>query len=333
MKTLIKKLVETNSPSGYEDKIRNVIVDEIQPYADDFRIDAMGNLIVRKGIKQPNGMSIMVAAHMDEIGIIVTHVDENGFLRFTGVGGVFPTHCIASRVEFLTGQIGVIYHDATESREKLAPINKMYIDIGATSKETCPVKVGDMAVFQRPFVDMGERLVSKAMDDRIGVAIQIETLKQLKNSPHEIFFVFSVQEEVGTRGATTAAYGIDPELGIAVDITMSGDMPKCARMAMKLGGGPAIKVKDSGMISDPRVVQSLIRCAESAKIPYQLEVLEGGSTDARAMQVVRSGIPVSCISIATRYVHSPSEMLDYNDVQNAVKLLVNYLSNPIQLSV
>ena len=333
MKNLIKKLVETTSPSGYEDKIRNVIVDEIKPYADDFRIDAMGNLIVRKGTKQPEGMSIMLAAHMDEIGIIVTHIDENGFLRFTSVGGVFPTHCIASRVEFLSGEIGVIYHDAMESREKLPPINKMYIDIGATSKETCPVKVGDMAVFQRPFVDLGDRLVSKAMDDRIGVAIQIEVLKQLKNTPHEIFFVFSVQEEVGTRGATTAAYGIDPELGIAVDITSSGDMPKCARMAMKLGSGPAIKVKDSGMISDPRVVKSLVRTAEGANIPYQLEVLEAGSTDARAMQVVRSGIPVSCISIATRYVHSPSEMIDYNDALNAVKLLVNYLTNPIQLSI
>jgi tetrahedral aminopeptidase len=333
MKNLIKKMVEITGPSGYEDGIRNAIIEEIKPYADDIKIDALGNLIVRKGSKQPDGMTIMLAAHMDEIGIIITHIDENGFLRFAPIGGVFLLHCIASRVEFMDGTIGVIYNEDLESRDKVPPMNKMYIDIGSTSKETCPIKVGDVAIFQRQFQDMGDRLVSKAMDDRIGCVIQIEALKQIKKTPHEINFVFSVQEEVGTRGATTAAYTINPELGLSLDVTGTGDTPKDRRMDVRLGDGPAIKVKDSGMISDPRVVRSLVKTAEAATIPYQLEVLERGSTDARAMQIVRSGVPVSCISIPARYIHSPSEMVDYNDVQNAIKLLVAYLSKPIQLSL
>ncbi|MBI9049394.1 MAG: M42 family metallopeptidase [Anaerolineaceae bacterium] len=333
MKQLIKKLVEATGPSGYEDNIRNMIVDEIKTVADDFKIDALGNLIVRKGQKSADGMRIMLAAHMDEIGIIVTHIDENGFLRFAGIGGVFPFHCIGSRVEFLNGQVGVIYQEDLGSREKVAPLQKMYIDIGASSKEECSVKIGDVAVFQRPFTDLGNRLVSKAMDDRIGVAIEIEVLKQLKDSPHEIYFVFTTQEEVGTRGATTAAFGIDPDLGIAIDIAPTGDVPKDRRSALKLAAGPGIKVKDTGMISDPRVVRSLVNTAEAANIPYQMEILLMGSTDARAIQIAKSGVPVSCLSIPTRYAHSPSEMVDYNDVQNTVKLLTAYLCKPINLSL
>ena len=333
MKNLVKKLVEATGPSGYEDSVRNLIIEEIKPYADDFKIDPMGNLIVRKGKKQADGLTVMLAAHMDEIGVIVTHVDENGFLRFAPIGGVFLLHCIGSRVSFLDGTTGVIYHEDMGARDKVPPMNKMYIDIGATSKDTCPVKVGDVAIFQRQFEDLGDRLVSKAMDDRIGCVVQIEVLKQIKNSPHELYFVFSVQEEVGTRGATTAAYAVDPELGLSVDIAPTGDTPKDHRSGLKLGEGPAIKVKDVGMISDPRVVRSLVKTAQEASLPYQMEVLEVGSTDARAIQLARSGVPVSCISIPTRYAHSPSEMVDYNDVQNAIKLLVNYLNKPVQLSL
>ena len=141
MKNLIKSLVEATGPSGYEDAVRNLIIEEIKPYADDFKVDAMGNLIVRKGTKQADGLTIMLAAHMDEIGVIVTHIDENGFLRFAPIGGVFLLHCIGSRVNFLNGTSGVIYHETMEARDKVPPMNKMYIDVGAASKETCPVKV------------------------------------------------------------------------------------------------------------------------------------------------------------------------------------------------
>lgn len=331
MKSLIQKLVETVGPSGYEKGVRDLVRAEIADYVDEIKVDAMGNLIARKGKKEANGMRIMLAAHIDEIGVIATYVDENGFVRFTSIGGVHPAYCIGGRVTFLNGTKGVINGDRLETPGTMHKLDQLYIDVGATSPADCPVKVGDMAAFERPFVDLGNRLVSKAMDDRIGAAVLVETLKQLQTSPHEIYFVFSTQEEVGTRGATTAAYSIDPEIGISVDVTLTGDTPKGVKMAVSLGKGPAIKVRDGGMLSDPRLVQQMISAAEKANLPYQLEVLEGGTTDARAMQISRAGMPAGCVSIPCRYVHSPSEMVDYSDVQNAVKLLLSLLSSPIIL--
>jgi endoglucanase len=205
----------------------------------------------------------------------------------------------------------------------------MYIDVGATSRKDCPVKVGDVAAFDRSFEDLGDKLVSKAMDDRISVAVLIETLRALKSTPHEIYFVFSTQEEVGTRGAMTAAYGIDPELAVAVDVTGSGDTPKGYKMAVALGKGPAVKVRDGGMLSDPRIIAWMSQTAEKAHLPYQLEVLEGGTTDARAIQTSRAGVPAGCLSIPCRYIHSPSEMVDFRDVQNSVRLLVEMLRQPL----
>lgn len=331
MKSLIQKLVETPSPSGYESQIRAVIRAEIESYVDEMKVDALGNLIARKGQGSKNGQKVMLSAHIDEIGIIATHVDENGFVRFTTVGGVRPLYCVGGRVRFLNGRIGVIGVERTEDASKVPAIEQMFIDLGFSSRKEASVKVGDIAAFERPFTDLGDRLVSKAMDDRVGVAILIETLRQLKDTPHQLFFVFSTQEEVGLRGATTAAFGVDPDLGLAVDVTGSGDTPKGMKMEVGLGKGPAIKVRDGGMLSDPRVVDWMVRTAEKAKLPYQLEVLEGGTTDAKAIQLARAGVPVGCLSIPTRYIHSPSEMVDYNDVQNAVRLMVALLSQPVKL--
>lgn len=331
MKSLIQKLVETNSPSGYESQIRATIQNEVKSQADEVRIDALGNLIATKGEKGHDGLKIMLAAHMDEIGVIATHIDEGGFIRFTTIGGVRPHTCMGGRVKFLNGAQGVIGYEEMADRNKMPTFDKMYIDVGATSRADCPVSVGEMAAFDRPFSDYGKRLVSKAMDDRIGVAVLIETLRQMGTSPHQVFFVFSVQEEVGLRGATTAAFGLDPDIGIAVDVTRAGDTPKGVKMEVELGQGPAIKVRDSGMLSDPRVVDWMVRSAEKAKLPYQLEVLVGGTTDARAMQLTRAGVPAGCISIPCRYIHAPSEMVDLDDVQHAVKLLLTMLSKPIKL--
>jgi endoglucanase len=163
------------------------------------------------------------------------------------------------------------------------------------------------------------------------VAVLIETLRLLKKSPNQVYFVFSVQEEVGLRGATTAAFGIDPDIGIAVDVTRSADTPKGIKMDVSLGQGPAIKVRDSGMLSDPRVVDWMVNTADKSKIPYQLEVLEGGTTDARAIQLTRAGVPAGCISIPCRYVHAPSEMVDLKDVQNAVLLLLALIKQEVTL--
>ena len=332
MRSLIEKIISTPGPSGYEKQIRDVIRAEVESFADEVKVDALGNLIVRKsssGSSGRTGRRIMLAGHMDEIGIIVTHVDDNGFVRFSNIGGVYPRYVPGGRVRFLDGTIGVINTERITDPNKVAGLEQMFIDVGAQDKKACPIEVGDVAVFERPFTDLGDRLVAKAMDDRIAVVVMIETLRQLKSSPHEVYFVFTVQEEVGVRGATTAAYGIDPDLGLAIDVTGTGDTPKGLVMEVALGKGPAIKVKDAGMIADPRVVDWMVKTAEKAKIPYQLEVLVRGGTDARAIQLTRAGVPAGCLSIPCRYVHSPSEMVDIHDVENAVSLLIELLSKPV----
>ncbi|MCS7011968.1 MAG: M42 family metallopeptidase [Anaerolineales bacterium] len=331
MKPLIQKLTETFSPSGYETAIREAIRREVEPLADEIRIDPLGSLIVRKGTKNQNGKRIMIAAHMDEIGLMVTHIDENGFVRFTGIGGIRPQVLTGSRVRFVNGAAGVIGVERLTDLTKAPTLEQCFIDVGATSKKDCPVKVGDVCGFERPFLDLDKRLVAKAMDDRIGCAVAIEALRALQDTPHELYFVFTTQEEVGVRGATASAFGVDPDVGLAVDVTATGDTPKSSKMEVSLGKGPAVKVKDAGMLADPRVVDWMIRTAEKAKIPYQREVLEGGSTDARAIQLTRAGVPAGCLSIPCRYVHTPSEMVDYDDVQNAVRLLTALLSHPFDL--
>ncbi|HNR46915.1 MAG TPA: M42 family metallopeptidase [Anaerolineaceae bacterium] len=331
MKELIRKLVEAVGPSGYEGAVRDLVRSEISDSVGELRVDAMGNLIARKGQRQNGGLRIMLSAHMDEIGVMATHIDENGFVRFTTIGGVHPRTCFGGRVQFVNGTRGLIGGERTDAPDKIHSFEQLFIDVGASSRETCPVKVGDIAAFDRPMIDLGDRLVSKAMDDRIACAVLIETLRAIKKSPHELFFVFSTQEEVGLRGATTAAYAIDPDLGISVDVTLSGDTPKGVKMEVALGKGPAIKVRDGGMLADPRVVRLMVASAEKAGLPYQLEVLEGGTTDARAIQMARAGVPSGCVSIPCRYVHSPSEMVDYRDVQQSVQLLTALLSGPIAL--
>jgi endoglucanase len=326
---LIQKLTETHGPSGYESQVRSAIQAEVEPFADQVRVDALGNLIAVKNPGGVEGKKIMLSAHMDEIGIIASHIDERGFVRFIPVGGVNRSYCIGGRVRFLNGVGGVIGIENQEDPNKLPAFENMFIDVGAGNRESCPIRIGDVAVFDRPFSDYGDRLVAKALDDRIGIAVLIETMRQLEVSPHQLFFVFSVQEEVGLRGATTAAYGLDPDIGIAIDVTRSGDTPKGIRMETALGRGPAIKVRDGGMLADPRVVDWMVRAAEEANLPYQLEVLESGTTDARAIQLSRAGVPSGCLSIPCRYIHAPSEMVDYQDVQHGVRLLLALLGNPV----
>jgi len=333
MKKLLKQLTETFGPSGYEDNVRKLVMAEVKPLADEIKVDALGNLIVRKRpSKQTKATKkIMIAAHMDEIGLIVSHVDENGFVRFASIGGVFGKYVLGGRVRFLNGVQGVIGYDRFEKVHETPSLDKVYIDVGATSKKDCPVKVGDVAAFDRPFIEMGNRLVAKSMDDRAGVLVAIETLRALKSTPHDVYFTFTTQEEVGVRGAGTSAFGINPDVGIAIDVTPTADTPNAAKMEMALGKGPCVKIQDVGAISDPRVVQWMLRVAEKHKIPHQREVLLLGGTDARAIQMTRAGVPAGCLSIPTRYVHSPSEMVDYTDVQNSVKLMTVILGTPIDL--
>jgi len=326
MRELIRQLTETYGPSGVEDKIRAVIRAEVEPLADELRVDPLGSLIARKQGSDGEAKRIVLSAHMDEIGVMVTYLDEDGFARFTRVGGVRPLNCVGSRVAFGDGTVGVIGIERKGRDASKAPkFEQLYIDAGATSRDDSPVQVGDVGVFVRPFAVQGRRLIAKAMDDRIGCAVLIEVMRQLDSTPHDLYFMFSTQEEVGLRGARTSTYGIDPDMAIAVDVTGTGDTPESYPMAMKLGEGPAVKVQDGGMIAHPEVKGLLVQRAKQAGIPYQLEVLLGGTTDAAAMQLTRAGVPSGCLSIPCRYVHSPSEMVDEEDVENSVRLLLEVL--------
>lgn len=322
MRELVRKLVETFGPSGVEDEVRDAIQAEIAHMVDEVRVDALGSLIARKRGGE-GGKRIVLAAHMDEIGVIVSYIDQKGFARVSRIGGVYPLNAVGGRVVFSDGTVGVIgIEQKRDDDSKIPDLDELFVDVGATSVDDCPVSVGDSAAFDRPFEVQGPRLVAKAMDDRIGCAVLIETLRRLDSTPHDLYFVFTVQEETGLVGAGTSAFGIDPEIAIACDVTGSGDTPESRPMAVGLGKGPAVKVLDGGMIADRVVRDKMVQRAKDAGIPYQLEVLPRGTTDAMAMQLVRSGVPSGCLSIPCRYVHTPSEMVDESDVENAVRLML-----------
>ncbi|KYO64522.1 M42 family metallopeptidase [Thermovenabulum gondwanense] len=320
MKDLLKNLTESYGPSGNEEKIRNVIKELVEPYSDEIKIDAMGNLIVRK--KGP-GKKLMFAAHMDEIGLIVTNIDEKGFIRFSNIGGVSPYVLLGERVIFENGTVGVIGVEKLEDIKELK-MKKLFIDIGASSKEEAmeKVKIGDMATYYRECTFLGKSISAKSLDDRAGCAVLIKALKEVKNPKYDLYFVFTTQEEVGTRGARTSAYAIEPDLAIAVDVTLCGDTPEGEKMAVELGKGPAVKIKDMSVLSHPEVKQLLIDTAEKNKIPYQKEVLDMGGTDAGAIHLTKEGVPSGGIAIPTRYVHTPSEMVNLDDLENTVKLIL-----------
>jgi endoglucanase len=328
---IVRELTEAYGPSGAEGKVRELIQERIAPYVDEQRVDALGNLIAcKRAGASPAVGRLMLAAHMDEIGLIVSYIDEKGFLRFHPMGGVFPLTLLGGRVVFENGTMGVIGIERWQE-DKIPPMDKLFIDVGAASPAECPVKVGDIAGFHRPFFAQGTRWVGKAMDDRIGCAVLVEFLRQVKETIYDLYVVFTVQEEIGLRGAMVSAFAVEPDVAIAVDITTTGDYPESDKMAVELGKGVAIKVKDSGMIAHPGLRRHLVQLAEKAGIPYQLEVLRRGTTDAYAMQVSREGVPAGVLSIPTRYAHTPSEMVDQRDVRTAVDLLLHLVAQPMEL--
>ena len=281
----------------------------------------MGNLIA---IKKGKGKKIMVAAHMDEIGLMVTHIDEKGFLRFSSVGGVRRYDSIGQRVRFKNGTVGVVYYEDKFEDMKNLRFSKMYIDIGAANREEAEklVKIGETACFEGEAVKQGDMVISKALDDRSGCAVVVKAIKDLPQTDNEIYFVFTVQEELGLRGAGTAAYSIKPDMAIAVDVTLTGDTPESHPMEVKCGGGPAIKIKDRSVICHPQVRKLLEESAEKIGIPYQLEILESGGSDPGSIHITAGGIPSGAISIPCRYVHSPGETASLKDIENAARLLI-----------
>lgn len=250
--TMIKNILGAYGPSGREDKAAEAIKQYVAPYADEVYRDAMGNLIAHK--RGTSGKKIMLSAHMDQIGFIVVAIDEKGFLRVARVGGVNPIISTAREVVFENGVKGVTYFENTAKHGvNEATFNELYIDIGCASREEAEKKVaiGDMAVYVTNYVELGERAACGAMDDRICCAIVAEAMKKMK-SEHDVYAVFTVQEEVGCRGGSPAAYAIEPDLNISLDVTGVGDIPECSRMAVSLGCGPTVKVMDSSVIVPPR---------------------------------------------------------------------------------
>lgn len=318
-------LLATFGPSGNEDAVRELIKSEIKDYVDELIEDDLGNLIAHK---KGNGKKIMLAGHMDQIGFMITYIDKEGFLRFTNIGGISPTISLSQRVVFENGVIGVIGSEHLESVKELK-LDKMYIDIGANSKEEAEkmVNIGDVcAYYSAPVMD-DQKVISPSLDDRIGCYIMMETIKNLTESPNDLYFVFTVQEELGLRGAKTSAYQVEPDIGIAYDVTMTGDTPKARTMALKMGEGFAIKAKDNSMITHPGLKKYLIEQAKEQKTNYQIEVLEFGGTDSGAIHLSKGGVPAGVISIPTRYIHSTCEMVAINDVLSAINYSTKLLTS------
>ncbi|OPZ90166.1 MAG: putative aminopeptidase YsdC [Firmicutes bacterium ADurb.Bin419] len=318
---LIKRLSEAFGVSGNEEGIRETIINEIKNDVQEISVDTLGNLIA---IKRGKGKKIMVAAHMDEIGVMATYIDENGFIRFSNVGGVSQFVSIGQKVKFKNGTIGALFYEDKLEDMKSLKLAKMYIDIGAKDRKEAEksVRIGDVACFVGDAVKQGNMVISKAIDDRSGCAVLIKAIKELPETDNEIYFVFTVQEELGLRGAKTAAYQIKPDIAIAIDVTATGDTPEAILMEVKCGSGPAIKIKDRSIICHPEVKNLLEESAQRIDIPYQFEILEFGGSDPGAIHISAGGVPSGAISIPCRYLHSPVEAASLMDIENAVKLLI-----------
>ena len=317
MTELIKKLMFVPGISGREDKIAEAIKKEVEPYADEVYTDPVGNLIAHK---KGNGKKVMFAAHMDEIGYFVTFIDERGLIKVGNVGGINAIAGAFTQVVSEKGVYGVI----VPSDMKDVKVDGLYIDIGAKTKKQAEskVKIGDYFVHVPAFrrLNGSTRYIGRPFDDRIGCAVLIETLKNVKNTDNDLYFVFSVQEEVGCRGVKPAAYSIEPEVGIAIDVTAVGGKPGAPTMDVKLGGGVAIKIKDASVICSYEIVNKMRELAKENKVKYQEEILIRGGTDTSAMQISKGGCLAGAISVPSAYIHSVNEMIDMSDVKEIVKL-------------
>lgn len=337
---LLKTLCETPGIPSREEKIRRVVAEEMRSLVDTLEVDAMGNLV---GIKQGEsaGPRVMIAAHMDEIGFMVKHVDNRGFLKLLPVGGWDPRNLVAQRVLVHTrsGQTlrGVLmpgtkptHLQTPEESGKSLKIEDFFVDLGMPGDKVKElVELGDMVTMDRTCELVGDMVVSKTLDDRLMVYVLLETLRKLENKlvPANIYAVATTQEEVGLRGATTAAYALEPTVGIALDVTLAVDFPGApeSEQVTRLGDGVAIKIVDSSLICHPKLVRHFRDIAETKQIKHQLEMLPRGGTDAGGIQRSRAGVPSFTLSVPVRYVHTVNEMAHKEDIQGAIDLLAAYL--------
>lgn len=328
---IIKKVINAPGISGREHKIREIIKEMVTPYVDSVSTDNMGNLIAFKKGSATDTKKLMFAAHMDEIGFLVTYIEDKGFIRVSNIGGINWGAVAYTNVIFENGVRGVVVPESQTSPNDYKA-DKFCIDIGATDKKDAEkrIKIGDFAVIEPSFTRLANRrYAGHPFDDRIGCAVMIEACINTSACVNDTYFVFTVQEEVGLRGSRTSSYGIMPDYAVAFDVTSTGDMLNSKPMAVKLGDGAAIKIKDSSVLCDIDFVEKLKLLAKETKIKYQLEILEAGGTDTASMQAAGSGAKVGAISIPTRYIHSGVEMLDLNDYEACVKLTIELLGTEL----
>lgn len=337
---LLKNLSQTPGIPGNEEQIREVIRDELEEFVDEIRTDALGNIACKR-TGTGGGPRILIAAHMDEIGFLVKHIEEDGgFLRIEPVGGFDPRLLLAQRVLVhgtggrFPGVIGTkpIHLLEEEEKQKTPKIRNLFVDLGMDHEEVKGrIEVGDQITMDQSYKEFGNVVCGKALDDRVGVFVGIEAIKKLarENPEHkaDVYFVGTTQEEVGLRGAGVAGYKLEPDIGIALDVTIALDIPdtKDREKVTKLGKGAAIKIKDSRSISNPKIVKTLRQIAREEDIPYQMEILPSGGTDAGAIQLTREGVAVATISIPSRYVHSVVESAARTDIEAAIDLLTSFI--------
>ena len=327
LRDTLKTLLSAWGPSGSEHNVAEAVKTLLHGHVDSMKTDVMGNLIVEKYGTDDNAKRIMVAAHMDHIGLVVTSIEKEGFLRVHNVGGIGRIQSEYRRVVFENGVEGVLLSQPVEQGDP--KLKHMFIDIGAQDREEAQsmVQVGDIAVYAPEIFPLGKhRIAAPAMDNRVACALLVELLLYAENQKNTIVGVFTTQEEVGIRGGKVAAYTVEPDLGLALDVTAWGDTPEIKLPAIKLGAGPAVKIMDSSMIASPLVRDALFDAAEAADVAVQREVLPFGGTDGAAIQHSRGGVPAGTLSIPCRYVHSACEVIDMRDMEGALKVLLQFVN-------
>lgn len=335
---LLKKLTDVCGVAGSETEVRKLVLGLVKPLADEVRVDKLGNVIcLRKGTgKAKNRRRLMLSAHMDEIGLLINYIDERGFIRFVPVGGIDPRTLLAQRVIIhtetgdLPGVIGTKPIHLMEAGEtsKAVSFADLFIDTGLSGPDAVRlVKFGDTVTMDRPALEMGECVTAKAIDDRVGIYTILNALKKTRRQECDLYAVFTVQEEIGIKGATVAAFGVEPDIAIAIDSTSAADIPGNSpqNYVTASGGGIAISGMDARSISNIKVVKFFKQLAEKNKIRHQMKFINKGGTDASAMQLAREGAAVCTLSVPTRYVHSCVESVRKTDIDAAVELLAEFI--------
>ncbi|MBQ2757053.1 MAG: M42 family peptidase [Clostridia bacterium] len=331
---LLKELLPLKpSISGREQGIRDLIKEKMAPLCDTVEVDAMGNLICLKKGKGAAPRRVLLAAHMDEIGFIVNFIEDSGFLRVAPIGGIDYTAAVGSLVVFDNGTKGVLVSESDRKSGEAPKAEKCYVDIGAKNRREAErrLKIGDCCALCPTLTRLlGDRITGRPLDDRIGCAVMLDIARRLSAPDDDIYYVFSVQEEVGCRGAKPAAFGIAPDIALIFDVTATGDTVGAAPMAVKLGGGAAVKIKDRSVICDAALVSELLAVAKAEKITAQCEILTFGGTDTSAVQMTGLGCRAGAISIPCRYIHTGVEMLSLSDAKAAADLAICYLGGALK---